>query len=71
LETILALSSRFRGFFQDETQQLGDLYDTMVQAGVASNGDTKKELDSVMKMAILSEGELLQWGGATWLMWSL
>jgi hypothetical protein len=45
--------------FPDETQNLGDLYDAMVAARVPADGETKnRELGSVMKMAVLSDGEL-------------
>jgi hypothetical protein len=40
------------------TQHLGDLSDAMLEAGVAVDGESKKELGSVVKMVVLSDEEL-------------
>ena len=46
------------GVIAGGAQHLGDLLDAMLEAGVAADGESKKELGSVMKMAVLSDGEL-------------
>jgi hypothetical protein len=38
------------------SQQLGFLRDATLEAGIAADGGLEKELGSVMKMAVLSEG---------------
>jgi hypothetical protein len=42
----------------DGFQHLGALLDAMIEAGVSADGGSKKELGSVMTMAVLSDGEL-------------
>ena len=39
-------------------QHLGDLLDAMLEAGVTADGGSKKEMGSVMKMVVLSDGEI-------------
>ena len=46
------------GAFAHGAQHLGVLLDAMLGAGVAADGESKKDLGSVMKMAIMSNGEL-------------
>jgi len=46
------------GVFADGAQHLGVLLDAMLGARVAADGESKKDLGSVMKMAIMSNGEL-------------
>jgi len=46
------------GAFADGAQHLGVLLDAMLGVGVAADGESKKDLGSVMKMAIMSNGEL-------------
>ena len=46
------------GVFADGAQHLGVLLDAMLGARVAADGESKKDLGSVMKMAIMSDGEL-------------
>ena len=46
------------GAFADGAQHLAVLLDAMLGAGVAADGESKKDLGSVMKMAIMSNGEL-------------
>ncbi|CAD6260753.1 unnamed protein product [Miscanthus lutarioriparius] len=45
--------------FADGAQHLGVLLDAMLGVGVAADGESKKDLGSVMKMAIMSDGELI------------
>jgi hypothetical protein len=63
------------GTFAIGAQHLGALLDVMLGAGVTADGESKNDLGSVMKMAVLSDGELPQYGRAngmqTWLMWTL
>jgi hypothetical protein len=42
----------------DGAHHIADLFGAMLDAGVAADGMSKKELGSVMKMAVLSDGEL-------------
>jgi len=46
------------GEVADGAQHLGALLDAMIEAGVTADGGSKKELGSVMTMAIPSDGEL-------------
>jgi hypothetical protein len=46
------------GALADGAQHLGILHDAMLGAGVAADGGSERELGSVMKMAILLDGEL-------------
>ena len=46
------------GAFANGAQHLGVLLDTMLGVGVGADGESKKDLGSVMKMAIMSNGEL-------------
>jgi len=46
------------GAFADGAQHLGVLLDAVLGAGVVDDGESKKDLGSVMKMAIMSNGEL-------------
>ena len=46
------------GVITIDDQHLGILSDAMVEAGLSADGGTKKELGSVMTMAVLSDGEL-------------
>jgi hypothetical protein len=46
------------GAFADGAQHLGVLLDAMVGARVTADGESKKELGSVMKIVVLSYGEL-------------
>jgi hypothetical protein len=45
------------GAIADGAQHLGDPLDAMLEAGVAADGGSKFELGSIMKMAVLSDGE--------------
>ena len=53
------------GWIADGAQHLGALLDAMIEAGVSADGGSKKELGSIMTMAVLSGGELTQCGVAT------
>jgi len=46
------------GAFADGAQHLGVLLDAVLGAGVVDDGESKKDLGSVMKMMIMSNGEL-------------
>jgi hypothetical protein len=46
------------GVIANGTQHLGALLDVMLEAGVSADGGPKRELESVMTMAVLSDGEL-------------
>jgi hypothetical protein len=48
----------------DGAHHIADLFGAMLDAGVAADGMSKKELGSVMKMTILSDGELTQYAKA-------
>jgi hypothetical protein len=51
-------SGSAEGSLASGTRHLGMLLDAMLEAGVTTNGGSEKELGSVMKMAVLSDGEL-------------
>jgi hypothetical protein len=46
------------GAFADGAQHLGALFDAMLGAGVTADGESKNEIGSVMKVVVLSDGEL-------------
>jgi hypothetical protein len=51
-------ASATKGAIADGVQHLGHLLDAMIEAGVAADGGSNNELGSVMKMAVLLDGEL-------------
>jgi polyhydroxyalkanoate synthesis regulator phasin len=52
------LAGATEGGTADGAQHLGHLLDAVVEAGVAADGESKNVLGSVMKVAVLLDGEL-------------
>jgi polyhydroxyalkanoate synthesis regulator phasin len=52
------LAGAREGGTADGAQHVGHLLDAMLEAGMAANGESKNVLGSVMKVAVLSDGEL-------------
>jgi hypothetical protein len=46
------------GHFDGPTEHCTDISEAMQQAGIATDGETKNALGSVLKMAVLSDGEI-------------